>query len=203
VARGLLRNDLGWREHAPFDAIAAAPTDRAAAQCLRGAPGTRAAAVGTSRALVPGMGIRKVLCPIDFSASSREALATAAELARQRDAVLVLLHVIEPVRCGLDGDSLLAPSLLQDMTAIARAELEDWKLEAKRLGVKEVASRFLIGAPWDRIVATAREDDAIDLVVMGADGRTGLAQVLVGSVAEKTVRHAPCAVLVVRTREGV
>jgi nucleotide-binding universal stress UspA family protein len=47
----------------------------------------------------------------------------------------------------------------------------------------------------------AREDRVIDLVVMGTHGRTGIKQVLLGSVAEKVVRHAPCAVLVVRWPE--
>jgi len=145
--------------------------------------------------------VPKILCAIDFSAGARAALASAAELARARDAVLILLHVVEPVRCCLDGDMALAPSAIRDLTANAQTELESWMRDAKRIGVTEVATRVAVGAAWDRIVATAQEDAGIDLVVLGTHGRTGLPQGLVGSVAEKTVRHAPCTVLVVRTRE--
>jgi universal stress protein A len=79
-------------------------------------------------------------------------------------------------------------------------ELAEWKAHAKELGANEVATRVLTGAPWDQIVAAARDDSAIDLIVMGTHGRTGLKHALLGSVAEKTVRHAPCPVLVVRSR---
>ena len=149
------------------------------------------------------MDLHRILCPVDFSAGSRAALAAAAELARERNAVLVLLHVLEPVQCCIDGDMLLAPSAIQDLADAEQGELESWKLDAKRLGAKEVATKFVTGVAWDRIVAAAREDTAIDLIVMGTHGRTGLKHALLGSVAEKTVRHAPCAVMVVRAREDV
>lgn len=147
------------------------------------------------------MAIRKILCPIDFSWGSRLALATAADLARERDAVLVLLHVLEPLRWSLDGDMLLPPSVLEEAAAAEQAQLESWKHDARRLGVNEVATRFLTGVAWDCIVTIARDDPAIDLIVMGSHGRTGIKHALLGSVAEKTVRHAPCAVMVVRSRD--
>jgi nucleotide-binding universal stress UspA family protein len=81
------------------------------------------------------------------------------------------------------------------------AQLAKSKTEAQQLGVKEVATRLLTGVPWDEIVSAARSDSAVDLIVIGTHGRTGLAHVLLGSVAEKVVRHAPCPVLVVRGRE--
>lgn len=143
----------------------------------------------------------KILCPVDFSSSSREALRLAAELARDSPALLVLAHVWEPPRWST-GEIPLAPSVTQDMVDAEEAELARWKAEAEKLGAKEIAVQLLSGVPWDEIVTLAKTDPAIDLVVMGTHGRTGIKHVLLGSVAEKVVRHAPCPVLVVRAREG-
>jgi len=54
------------------------------------------------------------------------------------------------------------------------------------------------GAAWDQIVAVARKDPDIELIVIGTHGRTGVQRALIGSVAERVVRHAPCLVMVVR-----
>jgi nucleotide-binding universal stress UspA family protein len=145
------------------------------------------------------MGFTKILCPIDFSACSREALRTATELARDGSASLILAHVWEPPR-WTSGEVMIAPEVIQSTTDADQAELEAWKTTAKQLGAREVGTRFLSGVAWDAIVALLKADPAIDLVVMGTHGRTGLQHVLLGSVAEKVVRHAPCAVLVVRDR---
>jgi nucleotide-binding universal stress UspA family protein len=104
------------------------------------------------------MGFTKIVCPVDFSAGSREALRIAAELARDWSAPLVVAHVWEPPKWS-SGEVMIA------------------------------------------ILSLLKDDPAIDLVVMGTHGRTGLKHVLLGSVAEKVVRHAPCPVLVVRERE--
>ena len=147
------------------------------------------------------MSFRKILCPIDFSPGSRGALELAASLARDGNASLVLAHVWEPATWLTAGELPLAPNVVQDMVDAEEAELGKWLREAKQLGVKEIAGKFLTGAAWDQIVRTAQHDETIDLIVMGTHGRTGLRHVLLGSVAEKVVRHAPCAVLVVRQRE--
>jgi len=146
------------------------------------------------------MGFTKILCPIDFSPGSHEALRVAAELARESSAALVLAHVWDPPQWSLAGE--LAPGIIQEMVEAEELQLSRWKATAKELGAREVALELLTGAPWDQIVTAAQHDRAIDLVVMGTHGRTGLRHVLLGSVAEKVVRHAPCAVLVVRLREG-
>lgn len=126
----------------------------------------------------------------------------AADLARESNAQLVVTHVSEPWQWTIGGEVRLAPQIIQEIIDSETAELEKWKIQAKELGVKEVATRFLTGAPWDQIASAARDDSAIDLIVMGTHGRTGLKHVLLGSVAEKTVRHAPCPVMVVRSREA-
>ncbi len=147
------------------------------------------------------MGFRKIMCPIDFSPSSRDALQKAAELARESHAPLVLAHVWEPGTWATGGEFALAPGVIQDMVDAEEAELAKWRAEAKELGAKEIAAKFLTGAAWDQIVRAAEADPEIDLIVMGTHGRTGVKHVLLGSVAEKVVRHAPCPVLVVRARE--
>ena len=149
------------------------------------------------------MSFHKILCPIDFSPGAREAMRVAVELAREAGASLVLAHVWDRQPWLNNGpDYNVAPGVLQDVIDSAEAELASWKISARELGAKEVATRFLTGAPWDQIVSAARDDRAIDLIVMGTHGRTGLSHVLLGSVAEKVVRHAPCAVLVVRPGVG-
>jgi nucleotide-binding universal stress UspA family protein len=146
------------------------------------------------------MAFTKILCPVDFSSSSREALRMAAEFARDSTASLVLAHIWEPPRWS-NGEIQLASGVVQDMVDAEEAELAKWKTEAQKLGAKEVAVQFLTGVPWDEIVALVKNDPRIDLVVMGTHGRTGLKHVLLGSVAEKVVRYAPCPVLVVRDRQ--
>jgi universal stress protein A len=146
------------------------------------------------------MGFTKILCPVDFSACSQEALRTAAELARDWSAQLVVAHVWEPPKWST-GEVMIGPEVIQDMVDAEEAELKNWKATAKQLGAREVGTRFLSGVAWDGVLALLKDDPAIDLVVMGTHGRTGLKHVLIGSVAEKVVRHAPCAVLVVRERK--
>lgn len=147
------------------------------------------------------MGFKKILCPVDFSDGAREALRVAAELARASSASLVVVHVADPLPWSMRDDFQLAPSMIQDLVDSEQAELARWQQLAKEFGAREVASRYLTGTPWDQIATLAKKDPTIDLVVMGTHGRTGLAHALLGSVAEKVVRHAPCPVLVVRPRE--
>jgi len=146
------------------------------------------------------MGFRKILCPVDFSDGAREALRVAAELARASSGLLVVAHVADPLPWSTHDNFQLAPSVIQSLVDSEQAELGRWQQLAKAFGAPEVASRYLAGTPWDQITTLAQNDRAIDLVVMGTHGRTGLAHALLGSVAEKVVRHAPCSVLVVRPR---
>ncbi|HET7505943.1 MAG TPA: universal stress protein [Kofleriaceae bacterium] len=141
------------------------------------------------------MGFRKILCPVDFSAGSREALRVAAGVVRESGAALVLAHVWQP---PLVGEFQFAPLSLKGIVESEQAELTAWVGLAKDLGVPVVEPRFLNGTPWDQIVKVTRDDPEFDLIVMGTHGRTGIKHVLLGSVAEKVVRHAPCTVLVVR-----
>lgn len=146
------------------------------------------------------MAFKRILCPIDFSRASRLAFEMAAQLARESGGALVIAHVCDP-RPWATGESLLSADVIQSLVDSAEAELAKWLGRAKELGVERAEMLFVTGVAWDRIVAAANDDPSIDLIVMGTHGRTGLKHVLIGSVAEKTLRHAPCPVLVVRSRE--
>jgi nucleotide-binding universal stress UspA family protein len=146
------------------------------------------------------MVFKKIICPIDFSGGSRQAMTVAARLAKESSATLILVYVWE-LSAWAVSELTLAPAALQELIDGANEELARWKRDAVGLGVREVQTRSESGAAWDRIVAIANHDEDVDLIVMGTRGRTGLAHALLGSVAEKVVRHAPCAVLVTRDRE--
>lgn len=145
------------------------------------------------------MSFRKILCPTDFSEGAREALRLAIrELGP--DGQLVLAHVWQPPYL-YGPDSGIPGSMFVETRTIAENELEKWRLEAVQLGARRVTTVSVTGAPWHEIVELARRDPEIDLIAMGTHGRTGLRHVLLGSVAEKVVRHAPGPVLAARARE--
>jgi nucleotide-binding universal stress UspA family protein len=148
------------------------------------------------------MPFKKILCPVDFSDSSREAMRRAADLVKATGGSLTLFHVVHvPLTAYSDGGPMLpssGPELTQELGAEAEKSLEEWKKRAEEMGVKKVATQVVAGVPWSVIVEALEADRGYDLVVMGTHGRTGLGRVLLGSVAERVVRHAPCAVLVVR-----
>jgi len=147
------------------------------------------------------MQLEKVLCPIDFSEGARGAMTVAAQLAKESSATLVLVHARD-MSIWVATNLMVAPAALQDWIDWSDGELGRWKQQALGMGVREVQVRAETGTPWDRIVAVAEGDPAIGLIVVGTHGRTGLPRALLGSVAEKVVRHAPCSVMVVRDRAG-
>ena len=142
--------------------------------------------------------LRKILVPIDFSAYSADATAWAADLARRYDASVTLVHVYQPVSMALpEGYVLMSANALADLlteldAALAQARKD---LEATERVVAE--TMLLQGVPFAEIVQFAR-DGHYDLIVMGTHGRTGFKHALLGSVAEKVVRKAPCPVLTIR-----
>jgi nucleotide-binding universal stress UspA family protein len=138
---------------------------------------------------------RKILCPIDFSAGSHHAFRVAARLATELDATLELVHAWHLPAYAIGVEYPLPADAIQGMVDDAERGLTDSLAEARKLGVARVSSQLVSGPPWERIVELARRDD---LIVMGTHGRTGVTRFLLGSVAEKVVRHAPCSVLVAR-----
>lgn len=140
----------------------------------------------------------RILCAIDFSESAREAMHVAAELARQKRATLELIHVEDRPLWTNEPLVHLPGDVRQATLDAGRRELEAWHVEAERRTGSTVVARTASGAPWDQIVAHANGDPSIELIVIGTHGRSGISRALIGSVAERVVRHAPCNVMVVR-----
>jgi universal stress protein A len=144
------------------------------------------------------MKLRNILVPTDFTECSHKALSYALSFAKQFGAEILLLHVVESVP-AVAQDALLQSSML----TVALHEESESRLRRLQLEVMAdapVKAMTCDGLPWQRIVEVARERN-IDLIVAGTGKHTGLARVLLGSTAERIVRHAPCPVLVVRERE--
>ncbi len=140
------------------------------------------------------MRVKHILCPVDFSDCSREAFLRAVELAKEASAPLRLIHVYQ---VPLYNGSLYVPEILTNLQKTAEENVGALVTEAGKLGASDVRGEAMMGVPWDEIVRHAR-DLSTDLIVMGTHGRTGLKHAFIGSVAERVVRHAPCAVMVVR-----
>jgi nucleotide-binding universal stress UspA family protein len=145
----------------------------------------------------------KILCPTDFSEGSKHALHVAVGLAIDHDAELVIAHAWYLPPLAFAGEQPFPGDAIQAMMQGDERELAAAARDATTLGAKRVTTKFLNGVPWDRISGELEEDKAYDLVVMGTQGRTGLARVMLGSVTEKLVRHAPCSVLAVRSHDGL
>lgn len=144
--------------------------------------------------------ISRILVPVDFSAHAQHALRYAIALASRFDASLHLLHVVEdPVTTGAlspEGVMTDLTELRRELIAHADERLLVLRGQAERAQVPVVTSARL-GLTATTILEYARALD-IDLIVMGTHGRTGMAHLILGSVAERVVRQAPCPVLTVR-----
>lgn len=140
----------------------------------------------------------RILVPIDFSEPAEQTLAYAVELARVHDARLLLLHVVRapsfPSFYGTGAVALYGE--VPDLERRARDALETLAADAGKEAVP-IETHVARGDASAEIVTFA-EAQGVDLVVVASRGRSGVRKVLLGSVAEKVVRHAPCPVLVVR-----
>ena len=138
------------------------------------------------------MKLRKILCPVDFSEGSARALEEAVRLAKEHDAELFVAHAWYLPPSAIEYS--MWPDALDAIREDAARGLDDAVTRARGLGATQVTGLLLEGVPWTRIVQAA---EGSDLIVIGTHGRTGLSHVLLGSVAEKVIRHAHCSVLVV------
>ena len=152
--------------------------------------------------LVPEtMKLKSSLVPTDFSSSARKALHYALSFAEQFGATIILLHVVEPAvyPTELGYIPIEIDALHKTMNVSARERLA--KLATEQVPPPfRVSTLVRVGTPYNEI-ATAAKELGVDLIVIATHGYTGLKHVLLGSTAERVVRHAPCPVLTVRERE--
>jgi nucleotide-binding universal stress UspA family protein len=142
------------------------------------------------------MKIRTILVPVDFSDSADQAFTWAQELAAKWAARLLVLHVLPlPVYPMEMGISANFTALEADLRADAEKRVQALVSSADTPDL-QIDTKILMGEPFHDICRVA-EQEQVDLIVMGSQGLTGLSHVLLGSVAERTVRHAACPVLVV------
>jgi nucleotide-binding universal stress UspA family protein len=144
----------------------------------------------------------KILAATDFSDDSSYALEFAEELARKFSAEILVMHVDQPLAPVMVSE--LSPGLdvgamnriAEEQRLLALRELDKITARLRDAGLKSRAL-LKVGAPFLEIINAAHSDGA-DLIVLGTHGRSGLAHVLMGSVAERVVRKAHCPVLTIR-----
>ena len=169
------------------------------------------------------MNVTNILVPIDYSNHSDRALQWGASLAEKYGARLLLLHVISRTSEGfsergaertdtllpfaLDNPAVYRAASAQrdmmsvDLVGIAQNDLKDFAM-AKLNDSLSVSPKVGVGEPGEEILRVA-QDEAVDLIVMGTHGRTGLHHVLLGSVAETVMRTASCPVFTVKAAAQV
>lgn len=145
---------------------------------------------------------QRILVAVDFSEESRSALACAAEMASKFGASLTLVHVVEPHFGPPDTDVPLLTGEQSDAEEFAEAKLELSGLAEQMLGQCRVVETVVRGGLAFFEITEAAKALGADLIVVGTHGYTGLKRALLGSTAEKVVRHAPCPVLVARASYG-
>jgi nucleotide-binding universal stress UspA family protein len=144
------------------------------------------------------MDIRQILAPVDFSEFSKQAAESALALAQTFGAKLLLLHVVELPVYPIEGfvPSSMGTTLLEDLERQASLDLAQLLPETQHATV-EVIRQVVVGTAYHKIIEVA-EAEKVDLIVMATHGRTGLSHLVMGSVAERVVRTAPCPVLTIR-----
>lgn len=142
----------------------------------------------------------KILVATDFSESSADAVRVAVDLSKTYVATLSIVHVLEPyLYMKAEGYPFSSPEQIKKLLRAQAQSLAQAERDAKAAGASAVDSTQLEGFAAEEIVAFA-EKGGYDLIVVANRGRTGLSRALLGSVAEKVARTAPCALLVVRER---
>ncbi len=146
----------------------------------------------------------RIVVPTDFSESAGEALTTAISIAERLGASVELLYIWEPSGV-IPIETLLAAvgtsTAPRTLGEIARREamlkLQELGASVERPPAVKLTTRVEVGRP-DELIVTLVEQGTYDMVIMGTHGRKGIGRLMMGSIAERVVRNAPCPVLTVR-----
>ena len=146
--------------------------------------------------------LKNILVATDFSEPSNTALAYGRDLARQYGAALHVLNVEDDIttRYSLDMSPMYLPEVQKDIEKAAQLRVDNLLTDEDRTQLNARTAIRVSIAPAIEIVDYAREH-TIDLIIVGTHGRGAVAHLLMGSVAERVVRTAPCPVLTVRHPE--
>ena len=143
--------------------------------------------------------LKRILAPTDFSEYSKPALEYACGFAEQFGSELHLVHVLQDLVAMVPEPGMAFPppgAYLQELKETAERTLTIIPQPRWAAG-RSIVRATRQGTPFLEIIRYAKELE-VDLIVIGTHGRTGLSHMLMGSVAEKVVRKAPCPVLTVR-----
>lgn len=145
--------------------------------------------------------IKKILAPIDFSASSMDAMRGAMELAKDLGADEVhLVHVVAPQQRLIPSTVEQNRELARESLMLEEAEEELGRIKKELGNEKKIVTFTEVGHPVQKLIDYATQQ-LIDLIVIATHGRTGGEHILIGSVTEKVVRNSPCSVLLFRPRK--
>jgi nucleotide-binding universal stress UspA family protein len=147
--------------------------------------------------------VKNILVPTDFGEAADGALMYGRALAERFGATLQVLHVAQNIYVsafGADSYAAVTPNLQEDIEDAARKQLDELLVDSDKSGPPTKRVVLTSTSPAFAIVDYAK-DNNIDLIVMGTHGRGALAHAVMGSVAERVVRLAPCPVLTVRHPE--
>lgn len=160
------------------------------------------------------LNFKRILCPVDLSPFSLEALQLAAKVTSANGATLYILHVIDnpfdEIYMSRITQADPAAIELYKQEPLRRSKIIKSTVEHSEVILKQFCHqsiehlpkvRYLVstGVPFEKIL-DATEDHRIDLIVLATHGRTGIKRLIIGNVAERVVRHAPCPVLTVKPR---
>ncbi|MGX7058470.1 universal stress protein [Vagococcus humatus] len=140
---------------------------------------------------------QKILIAVDGSDQAEKAFKKAANVALRNKATLYIAHIID--MRAFQSVTSFDDEMADRATAVAKNTLTDYENYAKKLGVEDIQTVIEYGAPKTLIAKQLPTQYGIDLVMMGATGLNAVERLLIGSVSEYVIRHAPCDVLVVRT----
>jgi len=142
--------------------------------------------------------IGKIIVPVDGSDESKMAARKAIYIAKHIHASILAIYVIDSsllITHGIESDILIP-----DFTALLRKDAEMAVNEIAKMGKRNgvrVVKKIVEGIPSEEIIKIANKRD---LIIMGSKGKSALERILVGSVSEKVLHHAPCSVMIVREK---
>jgi nucleotide-binding universal stress UspA family protein len=152
------------------------------------------------------MEIKTILVPVDFSEFMEKVMEYAGFFAQRFNSSLLVFHVLQTYQISEAVtwmETFLPPQpekqLIDQLRDSAEQKLEELKNRYSKLQIS-ITTRIEEGVPFVEIVRTASEEN-VDMILMGSHGRTGIKHLLIGSVAEKVIRKAPCPVFCVKSEE--